>query len=70
MQATPLSERPYYPFALANGRDTVLLNYTGAMVSGLTGHTHNEQHQSSVCSWYKAEHRQRSSRLQPIVSLG
>ncbi|MBP5640431.1 MAG: hypothetical protein J6X55_13185 [Victivallales bacterium] len=70
MNATSFSKRPYYPFALANGNDTVLLNYTGAMVSGVTGHTHNEQHQAGVCAWYKAEHRRNSSRLKPIVSFG
>ena len=53
---------------MSNGNDCVLLNYSGAMVTGLTGHTHNEQHQSTICAWYKAEHARR--RLPPIVCFG
>ena len=73
MIATPLSQRPYFPALLANGADAVLLNYSGSMVSGLTGHAHFEQHQGCPCAWYKVGHGSRDKgcgMVQPIVQSG
>ncbi|MFA9478486.1 hypothetical protein ACERK3_09280 [Phycisphaerales bacterium AB-hyl4] len=56
MMATPHHKNPYHPMILANGSDAVLLNYTGSMASGLTGHAHLEQHQGTLCGWYKPAH--------------
>lgn len=70
MKATPYSQRPYFPYLLANGNDALLLNHSGAMISGVTGHTHNEQNQGAICAWYKQEQRERTGLLQPLVIAG
>ena len=70
MKATPFSDRPYYPYLLANGNDAVLLNFCGAMMTGLTGHIHAERHQGSVCAWYKQEHRRKGGRIPPVIIAG
>lgn len=56
---------------LGNGEDALLLNYSGAMVTGVTGHTHNEQNQGVVCGWHKESHRSKLKRyIQPIFIAG
>ncbi len=73
MIATPRSRRPYFPALLANGADAVLLNYSGSMASGLTGHAHLEQHQGCPCAWYKIAHVAENPTckvVQPIVQSG
>lgn len=71
MRATPFSEKPYFPFFLGNGKDAMLMNYGGAMITGTTGHTHNEQNQGAVCGWYKEAHRKYlKHRIQPIIIAG
>ncbi len=57
MIATPLSNEPYYPMLLANGRDSVFVDYTGNSLTGVSGHTHSVQHHGLVCGWYKAANR-------------
>lgn len=71
--ATAHSTRPYYPMLLSNGNDAVLINYSGSMVSALTGHSHYEQHQGSPCAWYRISHSGRMNSsvcLQPIIQSG
>ncbi|MBQ7694138.1 MAG: hypothetical protein IJT50_03355 [Lentisphaeria bacterium] len=70
MKATPLSERPYYPYLLANGNDAVLINWSGAMISGITGHMSGFQNDGTVCAWHKMEHRRKGNRTNPIVISG
>lgn len=67
---TPFSEKPYYPYLLSNGNDTVLVNYSGTMLCGVTGHMHTEQHQNSVLAWYKQEHRRKDSAIGPVIISG
>ena len=67
MVVTPFSKRPYYPYLLANGNDVVLINYSGSMVDGLSGHIHAEQNQGTVCAWHKVEHRTQGVRIPPIL---
>ncbi|MEA1950683.1 MAG: hypothetical protein U9N87_04820 [Planctomycetota bacterium] len=70
---TPLSPEPYYPMLLANGSDAVLVSYSGSMISGLTGHSHFEQHQGAPCAWYKVAHPGHMNAgltIQPIVESG
>jgi len=72
MQATEFSERPYFPFFLGNGKDVMLMNYGGAMITGTTGHTHNEQNQGVVCGWHKVTHKKflKRQQIQPIIIAG
>lgn len=70
MKATPYSERRYFPLLLANGNDTLLINYSGAMVCGRTGHTHNEQHQEAICGWHKQAHKKHFYLIQPFIIIG
>ena len=71
MKSDTFSERPYFPFCLCNGNDTILVNYSGAMICGVTGHTHNENNQGVVCGWYKEVHRKNlKCWLQPIAIMG
>ncbi len=70
MKATPFSEKPYIPFLLANGNDCMLMNHTGAMVCGASGHVHNDQIQGVVCGWHKASQKKNLRFLQPIIMAG
>lgn len=56
MKATPLSEHPYFPMLLTNGRDAMLTDYSGSNLCGASGHTHAEQNQGNACGWYKTAH--------------
>jgi len=69
--ATQHSTRPYFPMLLANGRDAVLVNYSGSMMSGSPDHSHNEQYQGVLCAWYKIAHGgMRDENIRPIVQSG
>ena len=71
MKSDTFSERPYFPFCLCNGNDTILVNYSGAMICGVSGHNHNENNQGAVCGWYKEAHREKTKFwLQPLIILG
>jgi len=70
MKATPLSKRPYYPYLLANGNDAVLINWSGAMVSGITTHIRSFENEGSICAWHKMEHRRKGYTINPIVISG
>jgi hypothetical protein len=59
-------EKPYFPFLLGNGVDAVLADYSGSM-SCNSGHLHLEQHQTALCGWYKATHRNREHGIMPIL---
>ena len=52
--ATPLSSRPYYPLALGNGSDGIVIGYTGSMCNR---RGHDAQHQGLIPGWYKCAHR-------------
>ncbi len=58
--------RPYFPFLMGNGIDSVLIDYSGSM-SCDSGHLHTEQHQNAVCAWYKTYHRTNKEVLSPII---
>ncbi len=72
MDASPFSTKPYYPMLLANGNDAVLLDYSGSMFTGLTGHAHFEKHQYTPSGWYKTAHTSRTTAqtMPPIVQCG
>jgi hypothetical protein len=65
--ASPDSERPYFPMLLANGRDAVLIDYSGSMMTGEPDHTHHELNQGTVKGWYKVAHR--ATRGEPILPV-
>lgn len=70
-EATPDSERPYFPMLLANGRDAVLIDYSGSMMTGEPAHTHHELNQGTVKGWYKVGHRtDRPNSILPVVQTG
>ena len=70
-KVTPLSEQQYYPMMLANGKDAVMVDYTGSMFSALTGHSHYEQHQNTPCGWYKVAQRSKiPDAIQAVVFSG
>ena len=49
----------------------MLMNYGGAMITGTTGHTHNEQNQGAVCGWHKVAHKKfLKYHMQPIIIAG
>ncbi len=52
--ATPFSRHPYYPFALGNGSDCLVIGFTGSMNAG---RGHQEEHQGLIAGWYKYAHR-------------
>ncbi len=56
----------YFPFLLGNGIDCVLIDYSGSM-SCKSVHLHLEQHQGTICAWYKATHRDYGKPLLPIL---
>ncbi len=58
--------RPNFPFVLANGIDTVMIDYSGSMHCD-SGHLHLEQTGGAVCCWEKITHRTRERRLVPIA---
>ena len=69
--ATPYSTRPYFPMLLANGRDAVLIDYSGSMMTGEPDHAHHEQNQGVLNGWYKIAHREkRQEPIMPIVQSG
>ena len=69
--ATPYSERPYFPMLLANGRDAVLVDHSGSMMTGEPEHTHHELNQGVIKAWYKIAHRaNRRQPLLPVVQSG
>ncbi len=66
MPPLPIPPHPYFPFVLANGIDSIMLDYSGSMHCD-SGHLHLEQHGGAVCSWQKFTHRTRYRRLVPLV---
>jgi len=69
--ATPDSKRPYFPMLLANGRDAVLIDYSGSMMTGEPDHTHHELNQGARKGWYKVAHRAtRGESILPVVQTG
>lgn len=69
--ATPDSTRPYFPMLLANGRDAVLIDYSGSMMTGEPDHAHHEQNQGVLKGWYKVAHRvKRQEPILPVVQTG
>jgi hypothetical protein len=52
---------------LANGRDAVLIDYSGSMMTGEPAHTHHELNQGTVKGWYKVCHR--TNRPDPILPV-
>ncbi|OGV74690.1 MAG: hypothetical protein A3K19_25440 [Lentisphaerae bacterium RIFOXYB12_FULL_65_16] len=61
-----MPDRPYFPFVLANGIDSVMIDYSGSMHCD-SGHLHIEQHGGAVCGWEKIPHRAHAARLPPLV---
>lgn len=57
---------------LTNGSDAVLLDYSGSMFTGFTGHAHYEKHQSTPTGWYKAAHPSYTTcqTMPPIMQCG
>ncbi len=70
MKATPLSNEPYYPLLLANGKDGVLINYDGSNYVSRNGHTHAESHQGAPCGWYKISTAAYAANQQPLIRAG
>ena len=72
MYATPFSKEQYYPMLLANGRDSILVDYSGSNFVSRNGHSHFEQHQGAPCGWYKGSHPSFSKKvpIQSIVAAG
>ena len=62
----PIPPQPYFPFVLANGIDSIMLDYSGSMHCD-SGHLHIEQIGGAVCAWQKFTHRSRYRRLVPIA---
>jgi hypothetical protein len=59
-------DKPYYPFLLGNGVDSVLVDYSGSMGCD-SGHLHTEQHQGTPCAWYKCGYHNRRRITPPIL---
>ena len=72
MKATTFSERRYYPMLLSNGRDAVLVDYSGSMFGAINGHSHFEPHQGTPCGWYKVANscKTPSKVIQSVVACG
>ena len=70
MKATPLSNEPYYPLILANGKDGVLINYDGSNFVSRNGHTHDESHQGAPFGWYKMSTSALAVNQQPVIRAG
>ena len=69
--ATPRASRRYFPMLLANGRDAVLADYSGSMMTGSPHHAHHEQNQGILCGWYKIAHRaKRTESIVPVIQYG
>ena len=66
MSIQKVINKPYFPFLLGNGIDCILIDYSGSM-SCNSGHLHLEQHQGTICAWYKATHRDCGKPLLPIL---
>ncbi|MDD5598429.1 MAG: hypothetical protein PHV82_10825 [Victivallaceae bacterium] len=60
------ARKRYFPFSLGNGIDCVLIDYSGSMACN-SGHLHLEQHQGTICAWYKSTHRNRGQSIVPLV---
>ena len=58
--------RPYFPFVLANGIDSVMIDYSGSMCCD-SGHIHTEQLGGAVCAWEKTTNRSRFQSMFPNV---
>ena len=70
MKVTPLSNEPYYPLILANGKDGVLINYDGSNFVSRNGHTHSESHQGAPFGWYKMSTTPFCKNQQPVIRAG
>lgn len=70
MKVTPFSDGQYYPLTLANGRDSVMIDYGGSGFLSLNGHTHFDPHQGSPVAWYKTANMKKGEKLTPIVKAG
>ena len=68
--ATPHSTRDYFPMLLANGRDAVLVDYSGSMMTGSPEHAHRELNQGVLSGWYKIAHRKRQESILPVIQTG
>lgn len=71
MKATQFSKEPYFPMLLCNGRDAVVVDYSGNGFHCVSGHTHPEQNQGVSLGWYKASSRfPWSGTIQPLFNIG
>lgn len=61
-------EKMYFPFALGNGLDMVMVDYSGSTHCD-SGHFHLEQHEGAICCWEKISHRNRKRSMVPIVQF-
>ncbi len=67
MKATPFSKEPYYPIALSNGQDGVVVNYTGTNFCPVSGHNLYAESLGVSCGWYKASTRAHTGR--PVTQV-
>jgi hypothetical protein len=63
-----IPEKPYFPFCLGNGVDSVMVDYSGSMHCD-SGHLHLEQHEGAICCWEKITHRRRKRDMVPLVQF-
>jgi hypothetical protein len=61
-----LDGKPYFPFLLGNGADSVFIDYSGSMHC-LGTHLHTEQHQGVICGWHKGPHRDFQKPILPLL---
>lgn len=63
LKATNFSQELYYPMLLSNGKDGILIDYSGSNFCSYNGHTHSEQMLGASCGWYKAGTRSISGQV-------
>lgn len=57
---------------LSNGKDAVLVDYSGSMFGAINGHSHFEPHQGTPCGWYKVANAWKTPTkgIQSVVACG